>query len=133
MPPPYPPEHSEALVDRTTVAAPEKKDLAADLPVRPNTEHAKQAQNRMRTQFSGWLKKLKKLNPAAWWTKSAVAKPAIPKFSKAPVQGELSLDNIKVVRNDLNEADVEVVVKRPMTGKTPTALAETVAADLVRT
>ncbi len=36
-------------------------------------------------------------------------KPAIPRFTKPPVQGELSLDKIKVVRNDLSDADLEVV------------------------
>ena len=30
-------------------------------------------------------------------------------FSKTPVQAELSLDRIKPIRNDLSEADVEVV------------------------
>lgn len=37
------------------------------------------------------------------------AKPAIPRFTKPAVQGELSLDKIKVVRNDLSDADLEVV------------------------
>ena len=44
------------------------------------------------------------------------AKPAIPRFTKPPVQGELSLDRIKVVRNDLSDADLEVVP-----AKVPTA------------
>ena len=44
------------------------------------------------------------------------AKPAIPQFTKLPVQGELSLDKIKVARNDLSDADLEVVPAR-----TPTA------------
>ena len=38
------------------------------------------------------------------------AKPTIPRFTKQPVQSELSLDRIKVMRNDLTEADLEVVV-----------------------
>jgi hypothetical protein len=46
------------------------------------------------------------------------AKPAIPRFDKAPVQTELSLDRIKVLRNDLRDADLEVVP-----AKAPTALA----------
>ncbi len=37
------------------------------------------------------------------------AKPAIPRFTKPPVQGELSLDEVRVVRNDLSDADPEVV------------------------
>ena len=56
---------------------------------------------------------LKKINPMVWFNnrKPAESKPAIPRFGKshAPIQGELSLDNIKVMRNDLSEADVEVV------------------------
>jgi hypothetical protein len=39
-------------------------------------------------------------------------KPAFPRFTKQPVQGELSLDKIKVVRNDLSDADLEVVPAR---------------------
>jgi hypothetical protein len=56
---------------------------------------------------------LKKINPIVWFrsSKPAEPKPSVPRFSKShtPVQGELSLDNIKVMRNDLSEADVEVV------------------------
>src|SRR6185503_10236855 len=41
-------------------------------------------------------------------------KPAIPRFNeRAPVQAELSLDKIRVMRNDLSDADVEVVPARP--------------------
>jgi hypothetical protein len=47
------------------------------------------------------------------------AKPVIPRFPKPPVQGELSLDRIKVVRNDLSDADLEVVPAKPPA--TPTA------------
>ena len=63
----------------------------------------------------GWLKKL---NPLVWWENRKPAAPpsAVPGFNKAPVQGELSLDNIKVMRNDLSDADVEVV---PMTARPP--------------
>jgi hypothetical protein len=44
------------------------------------------------------------------------AKPAIPRFPKPPMQGELSLDRIKVLRNDLSDADLEIVP-----AKSPTA------------
>ena len=66
---------------------------------------------------------LKKINPMVWFNrKPAEPKPAIPRFSKphAPVQGELSLDNIKVMRNDLSEADVEVV---PAKARAPKVMA----------
>lgn len=58
--------------------------------------------------ITGWVKKL---NPLSWWAlrKTAAAKATAPGFQKAPVQAELSLDKIKVMRNDLSDADVEVV------------------------
>ena len=37
------------------------------------------------------------------------AQPASPRFPKPPLQGELSLDRIKVVRNDLSDAVLELV------------------------
>jgi hypothetical protein len=40
------------------------------------------------------------------------AKPAIPQFSKPPVQAELSLERVKVLRNDLSDADLEVVAAK---------------------
>src|SRR5215470_1212598 len=40
------------------------------------------------------------------------ARTAIPRLNGVPVQGELSLDNIKVVRNDLSDADLEVVTRK---------------------
>jgi hypothetical protein len=40
------------------------------------------------------------------------ARSAAPRFNEVPVQGELSLDNIKVVRNDLSDADLEVVTRK---------------------
>ena len=42
-------------------------------------------------------------------------KSAIPRFTKPPVQGELSLDRIKVLRNDLSDSDLEVVPAKPST------------------
>ncbi len=40
-------------------------------------------------------------------------KPAIPEFAKPAVQAELSLDKIRVVRNDLSDADLEIVPVQP--------------------
>jgi hypothetical protein len=77
---------------------------------------------------------LKKINPMVWFNrKPAEPKPAIPRFSKphAPVQGELSLDNIKVMRNDLSEADVEVVPAKVRAPKVMAAPAPQAAAAAV--
>jgi hypothetical protein len=53
-----------------------------------------------------WTEKLRDL-----FSRAAVqpAKPVLSSPTKLPVQGELSLDRIKVVRNDLSDADLEVV------------------------
>jgi hypothetical protein len=50
----------------------------------------------------------RKLNPISKWRSPAPAAPAAPAASQ-PVQSELSLDAVKVVHNDLSDADVEVV------------------------
>lgn len=51
--------------------------------------------------------------PRGRWSffRSSAAGPVAPEHGA--VQGELALDTVKVVRNDLNEADVEVVLARP--------------------
>jgi hypothetical protein len=79
----------------------------------------------------GWLKKI---NPMVWFgnRKPAEPKPAIPRFGKshAPVQGELSLDNIKVMRNDLSETDVEIVTAKSRSAKIIAAPAQASAAAM---
>jgi hypothetical protein len=53
-----------------------------------------------------------KLNPLAYLpSKGPGAKPG--RSERPPVQAELSLERVKVVRNDLSEADLEVVPARP--------------------
>ncbi|HTY87381.1 MAG TPA: hypothetical protein VMB80_07945 [Candidatus Acidoferrum sp.] len=53
------------------------------------------------TRATSWASKL---NPVSLWRDTPVAPEARP-----PVQCELSLDTVKVVHNDLSDADVEVV------------------------
>ena len=40
-------------------------------------------------------------------------KTAVPRFSKPMVQTELSLESVRVVRNDLSDSDVEIVPAQP--------------------
>lgn len=59
------------------------------------------------------------VNPLGWWKRrQAQRQLSFARAKNAPVQGELSLDRIKVVRNDLSDADVEIV---PAKVKTPTS------------
>jgi hypothetical protein len=62
--------------------------------------------------LSGWRAKVRRLLGRS---RGKAAKPAISRFTKQParpVQSELSLDKIKVVRNDLSDADLDVVTAR---------------------
>jgi hypothetical protein len=91
------------IVDRETAVVENRNALM--------TEPAKVSQPpKVAAPVDSWLKKI---NPMVWFRNDKPTEPkaAIPRFSKphAPIQGELSLDNIKVMRNDLSEADVEVV------------------------
>ena len=58
----------------------------------------------------GWAKARFAQAGSFWKRRPATAgQPATLSLSTQPVQGELSLDRIKVVRNDLSDADLEVV------------------------
>ncbi len=65
-----------------------------------------------RQDRSGWVGQLGSKLSSLVSQRPKPAKGAIPRFNGVPVQGELSLDNIKVVRNDLSDADLEVVAKK---------------------
>lgn len=52
----------------------------------------------------------------------ALERVPLPAANPSPAQGELSLDNIKVVRNDLSDTDLEVVPARSAVRKKPAAV-----------
>lgn len=85
-------------------------------------------------RLRAWTGKLNPLAIVARW--KTAPKPAIPRFDRAAVQEELRLDNVKVVRNDLNDADVELVPAKPAVraqpGATRRAEAEPIAGAPVR-
>lgn len=90
---------AEAAPAPTPGVVPAKKELAFDgtrtrkLPTFPA------ARFRKKTWFS-------RFNPISFWRGSHT--PA-PQKAQRPVQAELSLDRVKVVHNDLTDADVEIV------------------------
>ena len=57
-------------------------------------------------RYAGKLKSLLKLQRPG-------AEPAVPREAKRLVQSELSLDRVRVVRNDLSDSDVEIVPVKP--------------------
>ena len=80
-----------------TIAAPIKKAVT---PVAAETQKIPPWPRPARA--TSWASKL---IPISIWRGSAPAAPSAP----CPVQSELSLDSVKVVHNDLSDADVEVV------------------------
>jgi len=73
----------------------------------PRTPSQPAVSPRISKPAGGWLRRL---NPFAWrGSRKPAARSVPPRFSPAPLQGELSLDNVKVMRNDLSDADVEII------------------------
>ncbi len=62
---------------------------------------------------------LRKLFGGLPWYREAPEIRGIPAFSRRPVQTELSLENVKVVRNDLSESDLEFQSARNKPGSNP--------------
>jgi hypothetical protein len=50
--------------------------------------------------------------PLGRWTKNPFRSTAIPSQRVPAVQGELSLDNVKPVRNDLSDSDLELMPRK---------------------
>jgi hypothetical protein len=50
-----------------------------------------------------------------FWRRTRASAPAIVRFNKPLIQGELSLERVKVVRNDLSDTDLEIVRSKPQT------------------
>jgi hypothetical protein len=73
-------------------------------------------QRRPAAFFSEWKTKLVGLLAKR---SCKTATPAVGRFAKPPVQSELALDSIKVVRNDLRDTDVEI-----LPAKSPSASAK---------
>jgi hypothetical protein len=61
---------------------------------------------------SGWVSQWGSKLSSLVSQKPRPTRSAIPRLNGMPVQGELSLDNIKVIRNDLSDADLEVVTRK---------------------
>jgi hypothetical protein len=64
----------------------------------------------MAARLGGWFGR------AAGWFKRREPKPLIPRFGNPAVQPELLLDNVKVLRSDLVESDLEVIEADTSTG-----------------
>jgi hypothetical protein len=66
-------------------------------------------------QRGDWLGRFVDVLSMAFGSRPKAAKRPLPQFSKPLVQGELSLDNITVLRNDLSDSDLEVAPAKSRT------------------
>ena len=106
-------------------------DIARESEVKPsvaksNVESSKTdvketpAPSARKSRGGGWVSQWgSKLNSLVS-QKPKPTRSAVPRFNGVPVQGELSLDNIKVVRNDLSDTDLEVVTRKTTPEKSAT-------------
>jgi hypothetical protein len=95
--------------------------------------NAPSPKKRVRSWSAGlWSEWTKKLAPVLSRPPHKPSTAPRPSATKPPVQGELSLDRIKVVRNDLSDADLEIVPLKsstPRVGATPVLPAAEKAAE----
>ncbi len=83
---------------------------SAHAPVKPGAGNRQQPLwLRVAERVNGWTAML---TQRLTQPKPKPIKPAIPQFANSAVQGELSLDRVRVMRNDLSDADLEVVPAR---------------------
>ncbi len=75
---------------------------------------AADAEKERRTASPDTVKAPAQAFPLGRWTirKNPFNKPAAARQMEDPAQGELSLDAVKVIRNDLSDADLEVVASK---------------------
>ena len=61
--------------------------------------------------WRNWLTILAKLNPLSWFSRGADGRTISSRgrVGRRPVQAELTLDRVQVVRNDLRDSDLEIV------------------------
>jgi hypothetical protein len=107
------PEKSQPLSVLGSLIAVREASVAAHRNAQPAQPSQPAQPPQVAAPVDSWLKKI---NPLVWFGNRQPSEPksAIPRFNKshAPVQGELSLDNIKVMRNDLSETDMEIVTAK---------------------
>ena len=87
------------------------KPISQPPAIRAATISVPSAPTAKRTPLFAWVKKV---NPLAYLpARESESSRAKSKVGRTPVQGELSLEKVKVIRNDLNDADLEVIAARP--------------------
>jgi len=100
------PDHAQRPATAPAQVAPSPNGPEAPLRAKSSMEE---------TREPGWAGNcLSKMGALFSRHRKKVERPAIPRFGKPLVQGELSLDAVKVVRNDLHDSDLEFVPAKPV-------------------
>jgi hypothetical protein len=108
-----PAETAAAQLKETKVLPTTTAPALEPKPVRPESSVFKSASNLCKSALQSLASGIRKLKRAPRIPRVAPSKPAAgARSGKSAVQGELSLENIKVVRNDLSDTDVEMVPAR---------------------
>jgi hypothetical protein len=116
---PAPVQQAPVVKEAKPVVQPEKKTEAKPVTVAPAIPAATVAPTASATPVAKQAKTgklaglLKKLNPLAHLPKRQPNGRSVkPKAARAAVQGELSLEKVRVVRNELNDCDIEFVTTK---------------------
>jgi len=91
---------------------------AAETEPQARPEPATVAKSEWKRKLAGWIGKLRSRRQPKKPKRATPVRPA-----RGPVQGELSLDSIQVVRNDLSDSDFEVVARKTGPTAKPAAVA----------
>jgi hypothetical protein len=91
---------------------------AAETEPQARPEPATVAKSEWKRKLAGWIGKLRSRRQPKKPKRATPVRPA-----RGPVQGELSLDAIQVVRNDLSDSDFEVVARKTGPTAKPAAVA----------
>ena len=111
----FEPAKSEAL------SQPERPQPVFVPPAPARTADAQRKDSNMKTAVTEGAEPEAARFPLGRWSKNPFVRRAALKAG-APAQGELSLEGVKVVRNDLSDADLEVVAPpATVAGETPFA------------
>ncbi|MDB6018904.1 MAG: hypothetical protein JWR19_3393 [Pedosphaera sp.] len=101
-----------AAIVKAVAPLPMEPVIAEPARVEPPVAREVPVPARKRLPLATWAKKL---NPLAYLpARKASAQPVRTRVARTPVQTELSLERVKVIRNDLTEADLEVIQARPV-------------------
>ena len=97
----------DEVATKTDLSGASSKTQKTEPIAQPNPGRTAQSRNAGKhwiTRLMGAFARVRKVRP-----RKGARSASIPRFGKPAVQGELLLENIKVVRNDLSDADLEIV------------------------